>query len=247
MADLKNEIIAITGGSLGIGYATALRLGKLGAKISLCSRREEPLRQAEKTLQAEGVDAMAFQTDISNEDEVERWFSQTEDRFGPVSILVNNAGISGYGRLEELTAEQWDRTMSVNCRGAFLCSRRALPAMIGAHRGRIVFISSASSLYYRQGHALYFASKWALNGFAHCLAKEVNEHHIHIHIICPGMTETNFFDAAGQRPHAPDFPYVAPGQIAEMVEHNCLLPQGFDTNEYSLFPSWQLKNFGVRR
>ncbi len=247
MTGLENEIIAITGGSQGIGYATASRLGKQGARISLCSRREETLRQAERQLLDEGIDVLTVQADVSNEADVERWFSQTEARFGAVSILVNNAGISGYGRLEELTEAQWDRTMSVNCRGSFLCTRRALPNMIQVKNGRLVFISSVASQYYRNGHSLYFASKWALNGFAHCVAKEVNEHNIHVHIICPGMTETHFFDEAGGRPHPPDKPYIEPDQIAEMVERNCRLPQGFDMNEYSLFPSWQLYNFGIRR
>lgn len=244
---LSKEIIMISGGSAGIGLAAAKRLGGKGAKISICARSPDRLHEAEHTLSRLGIRVLAVQADVSRPDDVEAWFDQTENYLGSATVLVNNAGVSGYGSFMELTEEQWDTTMSVNCRGVFLCTRRALPNMIKARRGRIVMISSIAAQYFRRDHSLYFASKWALNGFSHCLAKEVREHNIHVHIVCPGMTETSFFDSIGGRPHPQDREYVTPETVAELVEFFCTLPDHVDTNEYSLFPSWQLRNLGIRR
>lgn len=237
----------ISGGSLGIGFCAAQRLGAAGARVSICGRREEVLQRAEETLRQQGIEAMSVAADVSNEADVERWFAETEKRFGATSILVNNAGVSGQRSFFELDEKQWDKTIGVNCRGPFLCSRRAVPAMKAAKRGRIIFIVSIAGQYYRRDHSLYFTSKWALRGFAQSLAIELNPDNIHIHILCPGMTETRFFDANGGRPHPEELNYVDPALAAEMVERFCLLPENVDTNAYSIVPSWQLKNLGARR
>lgn len=247
MKELNQEIVMISGGSQGIGFSVARRLGLAGARISICGRRGDVLKQAQETLRGEGIDVIVVAADVSREDEVDRWYAGTEEQFGPASILVNNAGIAGQNPLLELDEKQWDQTIGVNCRGPFLCTRRAIPAMKQARRGRIIFISSISGQYYRREHSLYFTSKWALMGFAHCAAKELSPYNIHVHILCPGMTETRFFDEIGGRPHPEDKNYVDPGLVAEWVERFCLLPEGIDTNESSIFPSWQLKNLGIRR
>jgi NAD(P)-dependent dehydrogenase (short-subunit alcohol dehydrogenase family) len=247
MHSFQDDVIMISGGSKGIGFAAAARLGARGSKISFCARDEADLQQVEKTLCDAGIDVLAVRADVSADADVERWFEETERRFGSLTILVNNAGISGVGPFTKLSEEQWDKTMSVNCRGVFLCTRRALPAMMQAQKGRIFMISSVSSKYYRKGHSLYFATKWALNGFAHCLAKEVREYGIHVHILCPGMTETRFFDNMGGRPHSVDKIYADPEIYAEQMEALCHLPDHMDTLEFCTFPSWQLNNFGIRR
>lgn len=247
MGLLDNTTAMVSGGSLGIGYAIAARLGELGANVSVCARRVEPLRDALARFEERGISALGVLADVSREEDVERWFSDTEERFGPAGVLVNNAGVSGYGDLMELTDEAWDQTFSVNCRGVFLCTKRALPAMIEAKKGRILMISSIASQYYRRGHGLYFATKWALNGFSHCLAKEVNPHNIHVHILCPGMVETRFFDSAGGRPHPGDREYAEPSVYADLAETLLRLPENLDTLEWCALPQWQLKNFGIRR
>ncbi len=139
----------ISGGSLGMGFSTAQRLGRAGAKVSICGRREEVLRDAVKKLRNEGIEAMGVPADVSLENEVEYWFSETERNFGHASILVNNAGISGRCTFLDLDEKQWDKTIGVNCRGPFLCTRRAIPAMKSAQKGRIIFISSIAGQYYR--------------------------------------------------------------------------------------------------
>ncbi len=247
MNNFQDQIVMISGGSEGIGYAIAERLGRQGAKISLCARNQENLNQAASHLKSNDVECLAAQTDVSNPSDVENWFAETEKAFGPCTVMVNNAGIAGDGPILELTEEQWDKTMSVNCRGVFLCTKRALPSMMERKSGRIVMISSIAGKYYRPTHSLYFATKWALNGFSRSLAKEVSEHGIHVKIICPGMTETNFSEEMGGRPHDQNHPYVTPELIAEHVEHACLEPDGIDTIERCIFPSWQLPRQGRRR
>ncbi|MDX9753574.1 MAG: SDR family oxidoreductase [bacterium] len=246
MDSIQNQVVMISGGSKGIGLAIAERLGKQGARISLCARGAEALAQAQKTLQAQGIAVMATSADVSNEEEVERWFTQTETMFGPAHILIPSCGVSGYGDLTELTEAQFDQTFSVNMRGAFLCARRAIPSMIQNQSGKIIFLSSIASKYYRHGHSLYFATKWALNGFAFSLAKELNEHHIHVHVIAPGMVETHFFDNAG-RPHGPEVPYLSPDLVADLAERLIRLPEGVDTLDWTIFPSWQQHSLGIRR
>jgi len=241
------EVICISGGSQGIGYAIAERFGASGAKISICARRLEPLQVAEKKLRDQGVNVLAIQADVSQEGDVDRWFSETEKQFGNPGILVNNAGISGTAELLDIKEEAWDKTMAVNCRGVFLCTKRALPAMMKAKHGRIFMLSSIASKFYRPRHSLYFATKWALNGFAHSLAKEVREHNIHVHLMCPGMTETNFFDNMGGRPHPEDHVYAKPEIYAEMAEYICSLPDYMDTLEFAVMPNWQIEHFGIRR
>ncbi len=243
----QDEIIMISGGSKGIGYAMAERMGKHGAKISICGRNQEALNTAETKLTEQGIEVLAVNADVSREKDVDGWFNQTESQFGNPTILCNNAGTSGIGSLMDIKEEAWDHTMAVNCRGVFLCTKRALPNMIAAKRGRIVMTSSIASKYFRRDHSLYFASKWALNGFSHCLAKEVNEHNIHVHLICPGMTETNFFDTMGGRPHPEDHWYAEPETYAELAEYVCSLPEQLDTLEICVLPEWQVKNFGIRR
>ncbi len=244
---LRNEIVMISGGGSGIGLATAARLGARGARVSLCGRRKDRLAAAVRRLREQNVEVLAVRADVSREGDVERWFAETEHWFGAPTILVNNAGIPGHGPMLDITEAQWDLTMNVNCRGPFLCTRRALPFMMQARRGRVLFISSIAAQYYRKNFTLYFASKWALGGFAHCVAKETHEYNIHVHILCPGMTETNFFETLNGRPHPEECAYLKPDTVAALAEHLVCLPENVDTNEYSLFPSFQLKNFGIRR
>lgn len=244
---LRNEIVMISGGGSGIGLATAARLGARGARVSLCGRRKDRLAAAVRRLREQNVEVLAVRADVSREGDVERWFAETEHWFGAPTILVNNAGIPGHGPMLDITEAQWDLTMNVNYRGPFLCTRRALPFMMQARRGRVLFISSIAAQYYRKNFTLYFASKWALGGFAHCVAKETHEYNIHVHILCPGMTETNFFETLNGRPHPEECAYLKPDTVAALAEHLVCLPENVDTNEYSLFPSFQLKNFGIRR
>lgn len=242
-----NEIVMISGGSKGIGFAIAERLGKLGAKISLCARNEEALNKAKDSLISSEVNVLAVTANITEEEDVDRWFTETESTFGNPSILCNNAGTSGFNPFMQITEEAWDNTLAVNCKGVFLCTKRALPNMIAAKKGRIVMTSSIASKYFRREHSLYFTSKWALNGFSHCLAKEVHEHNIHVNLLCPGMTETNFFETMGGRPHPEDRWYADPKIYGEIVEYICIIPDEMDTLEICVMPNWQIKNFGIRR
>jgi len=247
MDAIANQVVMISGGSEGIGYAVAERFGKQGAKISICARSEEKLREAAYKLENQSIDCLAVQADVSNEADVENWFKLTEQKYGPALILVNNAGVSGVSPVLDLSEDQWDHTMSVNVRGVFLCCKRALPAMMEKKDGRIVMISSIASQYFRPNHSLYFASKWALNGFSSSLAQEVSEHGIRVKIICPGMTETNFFDEMGGRPHEDQVPYVTPEHIADQVEHACLEPDGAESMKRAIFPAWQVPRQHKRR
>ena len=131
---------------------------------------KDRLAAAVRRLREQNVEVLAVRADVSREGDVERWFAETEHWFGAPTILVNNAGIPGHGPMLDITEAQWDLTMNVNCRGPFLCTRRALPFMMQARRGRVLFISSTPRNITAK-ISPYFASKWALSGFAHCVAR----------------------------------------------------------------------------
>lgn len=247
MKFLEGQTAFVTGGSRGMGKAIALHLAGAGAKVAVCARREGDLEAAGRELRAIVPDCLALPLDISRAEDVQAGVERIEATLGPIDILINNAGIFLNGPVWEMTVGEWDAQFGINLKGQFLVTRAVVPGMIARRRGRVLFISSIAAQYYRKNFTLYFASKWALSGFAHCVAKETHEYNIHVHILCPGMTETNFFETLNGRPHPEECAYLKPDTVAALAEHLVCLPENVDTNEYSLFPSFQLKNFGIRR
>src|SRR2546426_3650159 len=147
-----DEVAVVTGGSRGIGLATAQALVNAGMRVVVVGRTRTRLRAAAGELLAGaqgGSDergatsrVLAVTADVSKPGDVRRAVQQTLARFGRIDVLVNNAGISGRGRVEDLSERDWDRVLSVNLRGAFLCARAVLPSMKRQRRGYIVNISS---------------------------------------------------------------------------------------------------------
>jgi len=148
---------------------------------------------AEETVakaRADGGIALPVAVDVRDEESIEEAFRRVEKDVGPVRVLVNNAGYTKDGLAVKYTTENWDATIDTNLKGAFLCSRRALPAMLKARWGRIVNVASVAALRGNAGQAAYSASKTGLVGLTRSLAREVGGRGITVNAVCPGFVET---------------------------------------------------------
>src|SRR5271163_290424 len=190
MQELKDKVALITGGGYGIGKEIALLYARQGMKIALAARSEGPLNETRAAVEKVGAPAIAIRADVSKEADCAQMVDQTVKAFGSVDILVNNAGIAGpTKRTTEMALAEWQEVLDINLTGAWLASRAAIPAMVKAHAGNILMISSGAG---RRGYPLrspYASSKWAMIGLTQTLAGEWGQRGIRVNCICPGAIE----------------------------------------------------------
>ncbi|RLC29612.1 beta-ketoacyl-ACP reductase [Candidatus Woesebacteria bacterium] len=188
---LKDKVAIITGSSKGMGKATALMFAKEGAKVVINSRSEEQEDSARILIEKDGGSAIFIQADISNPKDVEKLFKETVDTFGTVDILVNNAGVHNPKEFFDLTKEDWEKVLSVNLIGVFLCSQQAAKIMIDHKCGRIINTASVRGLPHcgRPGNIDYSASKAGVINFTKSLAKKLAPN-IQVNAVAPGPTDT---------------------------------------------------------
>ncbi|MGD8621178.1 MAG: SDR family oxidoreductase [Anaerolineales bacterium] len=190
MSSLSNEVCLISGGGTGIGAGIAKRFAVEGAKVVVCGRREKPLRQVVSDIIDIGGSGIAVAADVSREEDVERLLNDAETTFGKVTILVNNAGISGGVEIHKQSTRSWDQIIAVNLRGPFLLSRAVLPGMRECREGHIINISSEAGLEHYSGSGAYGVSKHALNALSEFIQTENQGFGIRVDSICPGMVVT---------------------------------------------------------
>lgn len=184
--------VLITGASGGIGSALALAFAEKGCGVALhCFQGEQAAVQTAEKIRFQGGSAEVYRADVSKEDQVEAMFQAAEKQFGFFEVLINNAGISWKGLVTDMSLEEWDRVMGVNCTGVFLCCRRALPAMIRKKRGCIINISSMWGQSGASCEAAYSASKAAVIGLTQALAREEGPSGIRVNCIAPGVIDTS--------------------------------------------------------
>jgi len=192
---LEGKTAVVTGAARGIGRAIAVALAQHGASVVVNYR--ERARAAEEVVRiarAAGADAVAVQGDVSEEAAARKVVAAGAERWGKVDILVNNAGVAHYGLLLDTTVEQWDRLMGVHLRGAFNCTRAALPAMIRNGYGRIINIASVWGRVGAANEVAYSTAKAGLIGFTKALAKEVGRGGITVNAVAPGVIETDMLN-----------------------------------------------------
>ncbi|MGY0022429.1 glucose 1-dehydrogenase [Streptomyces sp. YJ-C3] len=214
----------VTGGSRGIGAATALRLARDGHDIALSYVHDKDA--AERTTQAvtaAGARCALIRADTSQEADVERMFDEAVDRLGPLTGLVNNAGVgSALGPLAETSAEELRRVVDVNVLGVLLCCRRAARDMGAAGAGAIVNLSSAAATLGSPGdYVHYAASKAAVDTLTLGLAKELGPVGVRVNAVAPGIIDTEFHAASGAPDRAaqsaPGIPLRRPGTAQEIA------------------------------
>jgi 3-oxoacyl-[acyl-carrier protein] reductase len=189
---LAGRVALVTGGSRGIGRAIALRLAGLGVCVAICGRDKKALESSATAVRKLAGRVWAQITDITHADEVKALVSKTESELGPISILVNNAGMGLFGPLQEKTEAEWDQVLNTNLKAVFLVSRAVIPSMIRQGFGDIVNIGSLAGKNTFAGGGIYCASKWGLRGLSGCMAEELREHGIRVSLISPGSVATDF-------------------------------------------------------
>ena len=189
---LANKVAIVTGSSSGIGRAIAERLGQDGATVIVNYAHSSDKAQAvvEQIKQHEGK-AVAIQADMSNVADIRRLFQETSDRFGQIDILVNNAGIAIQAAIAEVTEEDYEKVFAVNVRGVLFALQEAAKRI--QDDGRIVNVSSSTTVYPSPGLAVYAASKATEKIFTEVLAKEIGDRAITVNSIMPGPTIPGMF------------------------------------------------------
>ena len=184
-------VAVVTGGSRGIGAACVRLFADRGWRVAvLCEKNAAAAEALCAELRGQGRDAAWQLCDVADEKQVSAAFGWVRERFGPVSALVNNAGISWTGLLQDMTAAEWDRLFAVNVRGAFLCARAVLPEMISRRQGSIVQVSSMWGETGGSCETAYSASKAALIGLTRALAKEAGPSGVRVNCVSPGVIDT---------------------------------------------------------
>jgi len=181
----------VTGGSRGIGRAIAVALGAAGHRVAFCySSDVEGAKETTAAVESAGAEAHAVQTDVADTDSVDHAFTEIEEAFGPVEILVNNAGITADGLIARMTDEAWGSVLQTNLTGAFHTIRRATPKMMRGRYGRIVNVSSVSGQSGQAGQANYSAAKAGLLGLSRAVARELAPRNITCNVVAPGPIVT---------------------------------------------------------
>ncbi len=189
---LAGGVTLVTGGSRGIGRAIAHQLASLGASVSICGRDRTALEDSARGLAKLGVQVHTQIADVTKPADVSDLVAKTEAVLGPITILVNNAGIGLFGPAHEKTEADWDRVLDTNLKSVFLVSRAVAPSMIRLGSGDIINISSLAGKNTFAGGGIYCASKWGVVGLSGCMAEDLREFGIRVSVICPGSVATEF-------------------------------------------------------
>jgi 3-oxoacyl-[acyl-carrier protein] reductase len=198
----KDKIAVVTGASRGIGRSIALALAANGATIVAVDMDQAATDAVVAELKAIGVKALGVVGNVTVPDDAERMISAAVEAFGRVDILVNNAGITRDGLLMRMKDEDWDAVLSVNLKGAFLCTRAASKVMTKQRYGRIINIASVVGQMGNAGQANYCASKAGLIGLTKSNARELAKRNITVNAVAPGFIATAMTDALPEKVRA---------------------------------------------
>lgn len=224
----SKRVAIVTGSSRGIGRAIAIKLSTMGFKVAVNFRKrvEEALKTLDE-IKKFGGDGIIVQADVSKGEEVDKMFDEILYSLGKPSVLVNNAGWGLATPLLNVDEKLWDRTMNVNLRSVFLCSKKALPYMLEAGWGRIINITSIAGIYGISGLVPYSSAKAGIIGFTKALAQELKHTNITVNAIAAGLVRTrmglSLIELLGMsveewaKKHTLTGKIVEPREVAELV------------------------------
>lgn len=193
---LEGKVALITGASKGIGESIARIYGLAGAKVVISSRKQDALDTLAKSLREVGIDVLPIAANAGNMDDLNRLVQETQEYFGGIDILVNNAAANPvFGPVEDTPLSAFDKIMDVNLKGPFELSKHCLPIMKSRGGGSIINISSIGGIRPEPQLGIYSVSKTALISLTKVLAKEWGAYGIRVNVICPGLIKTKFSQA----------------------------------------------------
>ena len=190
MFSLKGQIAFVTGGSQGIGRATALALAELGADVAVMARTLDKCEAVAEEIRAFGVRALAVQGDLGIEEDIKSAVARVGSELGAINILVNNAAITRDGLMIRMKRDDWDAVINTNLTGVFLLTQQVLPMMTKARKGRIINLTSVVAEMGNAGQVNYIAAKAGIIGFTKAVAREYAIRNITVNAIAPGFIET---------------------------------------------------------
>ena len=194
MYNLHGQVAIVTGAASGIGRAIALRLSREGAAVVAADLDGKAADQLAREISGLGNRVLAMPMDVSAEKDVERMLQSALENFRQVDILVNNAGVGTTGLIIDHSVEDWEKSMRVNLKGTFLCSRAVAKEMIPRKQGRLVNIASIGGKEGEEFIGGYCASKFGVIGLTQVMAKELGRHRITVNAVCPGYIWTPMWE-----------------------------------------------------
>ncbi len=227
---LQGKTVIITGASAGLGFATASTFAKQGANVVLAARRAEKLFKAAQALENQGAKVLAVPTNVGEFEQVEVLVQRTQETFGGVDVLVNNAALDYPAPLTELTPSQWDEIIAVNLSSVFYTCKLVFPIMIQQQGGRIINISSVAGKKGWKNATAYCATKFGLTGFTQALNEEGKPHNICCSVVYPGGMDTEWYSNPVSNP------LIEPEIVAEFLVTLVTLDPRFVVNEAVVTP-----------
>ncbi len=240
MESMRGKRVLISGGTTGIGRATAVLLGSQGARVLIFGRNEPELRDALAEVTAAGGEAFGLVADQSIEANIQRVFQRVDEQLGGIDILIANAAV-GAGMLADSSEEEWRYAIQTNIVGTMACSRQAVLRMKEAGSGHIVHIGSMSADI-REKQSVYVTTKAAIQAFSESLRKEVNHLGIKVSLIEPGLTATDLvsFSDEEERELARKHKIMEARDVAAAVHYCLAQPKRVDVVVLQLRPHMQI-------
>ena len=214
MNSLKGKVAVVTGAGRGIGKAISAALARAGCRVVLAARTREQIEAVEKEILSNGGDALALPTDLTLDDDIRQLVEKSQEKWGGVDILINNAGWGKRASVVSASLTDWDQTFRVNLRAPMALAKALLPNMIAKRAGAVINIGSVSGKTGEANGAAYSASKFGLIGFTQSLYEEVREHGIKVAVILPGFVDTPLIPPNRQLDRSK---MIQPDDIAETV------------------------------
>lgn len=245
MKHIKNAVTIITGASSGIGAATAMRLAAEGAKVVLAGRNEERLQRLVSQIAADGGTASYKVADVTSLDDTRALANHATRTFGPVEILVNNAGLMLFSAWKEAAVDDWNRMLDTNVKGYLHAIAAVVPSMIARKSGRILNMSSVAGIHVGEAAGVYGATKFFIRGMTESLRKEVGvPNNIQVSMVSPGVIDTGWADkmadGAGKDLAVKlNKDGIGPDAVADAIAYVLNQPPGVTVNDVVIHPTVQ--------
>jgi len=224
MEKLTGKKAIITGGSRGLGKATALAFAKEGVDVAVTGRNEEKLKETVAELKSLGVNATYAVFDVGNYEEVKKGIASLINSLGSIDILINNAGIAAFGSLNEMEVSEWSKIIQTNLMGMYYVTKEVLPYLIEQNEGDIVNVSSTAGLNGNARTSAYSASKFAVIGMSESLMKEVRKNNIRVCTLTPSTIASDMSLELGIT-DGNEEKVLQPEDFAELIVASLQLPK----------------------